>query len=64
MLCVLLLSVLPSVADPCRIHPGMKRPGQSQERITFLINWWEHKPEAPNCDFIDHSKVKGLKLYE
>jgi len=33
------------------------------ERITFLMNWWKVKPEAPNCLFLDHLAVNGLKVY-
>jgi len=44
------------------VIPG-KPNGRETERITFLVNFWAEKPEAPNCELIDHEDVAGLKVY-
>jgi len=33
------------------------------KRLTFLVNWWDYKPEEPNCSLLDYSAVKGLKTF-
>jgi len=42
------------------VVPG--KPSTARERLTFLINFWNEKPAAPNCDFLNHTDVVGLKL--
>lgn len=34
------------------------------KRLTFLVNWWDYKPEEPNCSLLEYSQVKGLKLMD
>jgi len=32
------------------------------KRVTFLVNWWDHKPELPNCDYLPYDDVPDLTL--
>lgn len=31
------------------------------KRLTFLVNWWDVKPEEPNCSPLKYDEVAGLK---
>lgn len=32
------------------------------KRLTFLVNWWDVKPEEPNCSVLKYSSVPKLEL--
>ncbi len=41
-------------------HDNALPPGT--KRLTFLVNWWDVKPEEPNCSLLRHHEVKGLHV--
>lgn len=38
------------------------RVAEETTRRTFLVNFWGKMPEPPNCLFLDHREVDGLKI--
>jgi hypothetical protein len=35
-----------------------------QKRLTFLVNWWDVQPAAPNCVPLEYERVQGLSLLD
>jgi len=45
------------------VIPGASDARAGEKRITFLVNFWDVKPLAPNCEELKYKEVPGLKLY-